>query len=187
MLSDEVYEHIVFDGEAHQSVLRSEALRKRSIVTYSFGKTFHATGWRIGYMIAPPELTAEIRKVHQYNTFTIHTPTQYAIADHLENPDNYESIAGMYQEKRDFFLEQMTGSKFRPVPCQGTYFQLMNYSALSDKPDLEMAEWLCKEVGVAAIPMSIFYQDRQDNKVLRFCFAKGEETLKAAAEKLHKI
>ena len=187
VLSDEVYEHIVFDGEAHQSVLRSEALRKRSIVTYSFGKTFHATGWRIGYMIAPPELTAEIRKVHQYNTFTIHTPTQYAIADHLENPDNYESIAGMYQEKRDFFLEQMTGSKFRPVPCQGTYFQLMNYSALSDKPDLEMAEWLCKEVGVAAIPMSIFYQDRQDNKVLRFCFAKGEETLKAAAEKLHKI
>lgn len=181
VLSDEVYEHIVFDGLEHQSVLRSPALRIRSIVTYSFGKTFHATGWRIGYMIAPPTLTAEIRKVHQYNTFTVHTPTQYAIADHLENPENYESIAGMYQQKRDYFLEQMKGSRFRPVTAAGTYFQLMNYSAISDMPDTEMAEWLTKAHGVATIPMSIFYQDKQDNKVLRFCFAKGEETLKDAA------
>lgn len=187
VLSDEVYEHIVFDGQEHQSVLRSPELRQRSIVTYSFGKTFHATGWRIGYMIAPPELMAEIRKVHQYNTFTVHTPTQYAIADHLENPANYESIAAMYQQKRDYFLEQMKDSRFVPVKASGTYFQLMNYSQISDMPDTEMAEWLTKEHGVASIPMSIFYQDRQDNKVLRFCFAKGEETLKAAAEILCKI
>ncbi len=187
VLSDEVYEHIVFDGQEHQSVLRSPELRQRSIVTYSFGKTFHATGWRIGYMITPPELMAEIRKVHQYNTFTVHTPTQYAIADHLENPVNYESIAAMYQQKRDYFLEQMKDSRFVPVKASGTYFQLMNYSQISDMPDTEMAEWLTKEHGVASIPMSIFYQDRQDNKVLRFCFAKGEETLKAAAEILCKI
>lgn len=187
VLSDEVYEHIVFDGQEHQSVLRSPGLRKRSVVTYSFGKTFHATGWRIGYMVAPPELTTEIRKVHQYNTFTIHTPTQYAIADHLQNPENYESIAGMYQQKRDYFLEQMKGSRFTPVTSGGTYFQLMNYSAISDMPDTEMAEWLTKEHKVATIPMSIFYQNKQDNKVLRFCFAKGEETLKAAANILSKI
>ena len=187
VLSDEVYEHIVFDGQKHQSVLRSPELRKRSVVTYSFGKTFHATGWRIGYMIAPSEFTSEIRKVHQYNTFTIHTPTQYAIADHLENPDNYESIAAMYQQKRDYFLEHMAKSRFKPVTSGGTYFQLMDYSAISDMPDLEMAEWLTKKHKVATIPMSVFYKDRQDNKVLRFCFAKGEETLKAAADILCKI
>lgn len=187
VLSDEVYEHIVFDGQEHQSVLRSPELRERSIVTYSFGKTFHATGWRIGYMIAPTDLMSEIRKVHQYNTFTVHTPTQYAIADHLANPDNYESIAAMYQQKRDYFLEQMKSSRFTPVTAAGTYFQLMNYSQISDMPDTEMAEWLTKEHGVASIPVSIFYQDKQDNKVLRFCFAKGEETLKAAAEILCKI
>ena len=184
VLSDEVYEHIVFDGLEHQSVLRSSELRKRSLVTYSFGKTFHATGWRIGYLVAPPEMMAEIRKVHQYNTFTIHTPTQYGIADHLENPENYESIAGMYQQKRDYFLQQMEGSRFTPVKSSGTYFQLMNYSAISDMGDVEMAEWLTKEKGVATIPMSIFYHDKQDNNVLRFCFAKGEDTLKAAADKL---
>jgi len=184
VLSDEVYEHIVFDGEQQQSVLKSPELRKRSLVTYSFGKTFHATGWRIGYLVAPPEAMTEIRKVHQYNTFTVHTPTQYAIADHLANPDNYESIAGMYQQKRDFFLDKMSNSRFTPVQASGTYFQLMNYSAISDMNDVKMAEWLCKKKGVAAIPMSIFYQDRQDNKVLRFCFAKGEDTLSEAAKLL---
>lgn len=184
ILSDEVYEHIVFDGEDHQSVLRSADLRARSIVTSSFGKTFHATGWRMGYLIAPSELMSEIRKVHQYNTFTIHTATQYAIADYLQKPDNYESVAPMYQAKRDFFLKVMEHSRFRPVPAQGTYFQLMDYSAISDKGDVEFSEWMTKEVGVATIPMSVFYQDRQDNKVLRFCFAKNEDTLAAAAEKL---
>jgi len=184
VLSDEVYEHIVFDGKEHQSILKSEALRNRSIATFSFGKTFHATGWRMGYLIAPDFLMKEMVKIHQYNTFTIHTPSQYAIADFLQEPDHYESIASMYQEKRDYFLQVTKGSKFRPIHSSGTYFQLMNYSAISDLPDIEMAEWLTKEIGVAAIPTSIFYQNNQDNKVLRFCFAKNDWTLKAAAEKL---
>ena len=184
VLSDEVYEHIVFDGQEHQSVLRSEKLRQRSVVTASFGKTFHATGWRMGYMVASEPLMSEIRKVHQFNTFTIHTPTQYALADYLQNPETYEEVANMYQQKRDFFLEAMKPSKFKPIPSSGTYFQLMDYSAISDKGDVEFAEWLTKEVGVAAIPTSVFYADGTDNKVLRFCFAKNEETLKAAAEKL---
>ncbi len=187
VLSDEVYEHIVFDGEMHQSVLRSEALRKRSVVTSSFGKTFHATGWRMGYLIAPEGFMTEIRKVHQYNTFTIHTATQYAIADYLKKPAHYEDVAPMYQQKRDFFLKAMEGSRFKPVPSQGTYFQLMDYSAISDKGDVEFSEWMTKEIGVATIPMSVFYQDKQDNKVLRFCFAKNEDTLAAAAEKLCKL
>lgn len=187
VLSDEVYEHIVFDGKEHQSILKSEALRKRSIATFSFGKTFHATGWRMGYLVAPDFLMKEMVKIHQYNTFTIHTPSQYAIADYLQEPDHYESISAMYQEKRDYFLKVMEGSRFRPIRSSGTYFQLMNYSAISDKPDVEMAEWLTKEVGVAAIPTSIFYQNGQDNKVLRFCFAKNDWTLKSAAEKLKAI
>lgn len=187
VLSDEVYEHIVFDGATHQSVLRSEALRERSIVVSSFGKTFHATGWRIGYLVAPEGLMLEIRKVHQYNTFTIHTATQYAIADYLEEPDNYDSIAGMYEQKRNFFEQAMASSRFTPVPSKGTYFQLMKYDAISDEHDVIFTEWMTKEIGVAAIPMSVFYQDRQDNKVLRFCFAKNEDTLTAAAEKLCKI
>lgn len=187
VLSDEVYEHIVFDGKEHNSILTSEELRKRAVATFSFGKTFHATGWRMGYLVAPDFLMKEILKVHQYNTFTIHAPSQYAIADYLKTPENYESIAEMYQEKRDFFLKAMEGSRFKPVESSGTYFQLMDYSAISDKPDIEMAEWLTKEVGVAAIPTSVFYQDGQDNKVLRFCFAKNEETLKAAADKLKEL
>ena len=187
VLSDEVYEHIVFDGQAHQSILKSEFLRNRAIATFSFGKTFHATGWRMGYLVAPDFLMKEMVKIHQYNTFTIHTPSQYAIADFLQEPAHYESISAMYQEKRDYFLQEMAGSRFRPIRSSGTYFQLMDYSAISDKGDIEMAEWLTKEVGVAAIPTSIFYQNGEDNKVLRFCFAKNEDTLKGAAEKLKSI
>lgn len=187
VLSDEVYEHIVFDGATHESVLKRAELRKRSIATFSFGKTFHVTGWRMGYLIAPEVLNKEIRKVHQYNTFTIHTPTQYAIADYLKSPEHYESVALMYQKKRDFFLEAMKPSKFKPIPAGGTYFQLMNYSAISEQNDVAFAEWLTKEIGVATIPMSVFYQDKQDNKVLRFCFAKGEETLAKAAKILCSI
>jgi len=187
VLSDEVYEHIVFDGEQHQSVLRSEKLRQHSVVVSSFGKTFHATGWRMGYCIAPEVLMNEIRKVHQYNSFTIHTPTQYAIAEFLKDASTYLDVSGMYQQKRDYFLKVMKSSKFVPVPSGGTYFQLMNYAAVSEKPDIEFADWLTTEVGVAAIPMSVFYQDRQDNKVLRFCFAKGEATLDAAAQLLNKL
>ncbi|HEY9117352.1 MAG TPA: methionine aminotransferase [Roseivirga sp.] len=187
VLSDEVYEHIVFDGQKHQSVLKSEELVKRSIATFSFGKTFHATGWRMGYLVAPEYLMKEIHKIHQYNTFTIHAPSQYAIADYLGDASNYESIAGMYQQKRDFFLSAMKASKFKPIHSSGTYFQLMDYSEISKKPDIEMAEWLTKEVGVATIPTSVFYEDNKDNHVLRFCFAKNEDTLKAAAEKLSRL
>ncbi|MFT6827590.1 MAG: methionine aminotransferase [Roseivirga sp.] len=187
VLSDEVYEHIVFDGAEHESVLKRAELRKRSIATFSFGKTFHVTGWRMGYMIAPEALMVEIRKVHQYNTFTIHTPTQYAIADYVKTPEHYESVAPMYQKKRDFFLEAMKPSKFKPITAGGTYFQLMNYSVISDENDVVFAEWLTKEIGVATIPMSVFYQDKEDNKVLRFCFAKGEETLAKAAKLLCSI
>lgn len=187
VLSDEVYEHIIFDGKRHESVLWSEELRKRSIVTYSFGKTFHATGWRIGYMIAPPFLMNEIRKVHQYMTFCVHTPTQLAVADYLKDPNNYESIAELYQGKRDLFLELTKASRFDPIACSGTYFQVMSYAKISEKPDIEMAEWMTIEHGIAAIPMSPFYQDKQDHKLLRFCFAKGEDTLKSAAEVLCKI
>ena len=187
VLSDEVYEHIVFDGQKHQSVLKSEELVKRSIATFSFGKTFHATGWRMGYLVAPEYLMKEIHKIHQYNTFTIHAPSQYAIADYLGDASNYESIAGMYQQKRDFFLSAMKASKFKAIHSSGTYFQLMDYSEISNKPDIEMAEWLTKEVGVATIPTSVFYEDNKDNHVLRFCFAKNEDTLKAAAEKLSRL
>jgi len=184
LLSDEVYEHIVFDKAEHLSVLRSETLRKHAIVVSSFGKTFHATGWRLGYFVAPEFLTREIRKVHQYNTFTIHTPSQLALAEYLKEPNRYLGVSQLYEEKRDFFLEVMKGSKFRPIPSSGTYFQLMNYADISDEHDVSFAEWLTKEIGVAAIPTSVFYQDKQDNKVLRFCFAKNEQTLAGAAEKL---
>lgn len=187
VLSDEVYEHIVFDGAEHQSVLRSEKLRANSVVVSSFGKTFHATGWRMGYLVAPETLMTEIRKVHQYNTFTIHTPTQFAVADYLKDSSHYLGVSDMYQQKRDYFLDAMKDSKFQPVHSSGTYFQLMNYSAISAKGDVEFADWLTQEVGVAAIPMSVFYQDGQDNKVLRFCFAKGEDTLRAAADKLNEL
>lgn len=187
VLSDEVYEHIVFDGQKHQSVLKSEELVKRSIATFSFGKTFHATGWRMGYLVAPEHLMMEIHKIHQYNTFTIHAPSQYAIADYLANPSNYQSIATIYQQKRDFFLSAMKDSKFKPIHSSGTYFQLMDYSEISNKPDTEMAEWLTKEVGVATIPTSVFYEDKKDKHVLRFCFAKNEQTLKAAAKKLSRL
>ncbi|MEQ9263955.1 MAG: methionine aminotransferase [Balneolaceae bacterium] len=187
VLSDEVYEHIIFDGEIHQSVLWIDELRQRSIAVYSFGKTFHATGWRVGYVIAPAFLTKEIRKVHQYMAFVAHTPTQLAIADYLENPVHYESVCNLYQPKRDLFLKLMKDSRFEPAECSGTYFQLMSYKNISDRPDTEMAEWITKEHGVASIPISVFYKDRQDNKMLRFCFAKGEETLQKAAEILCKI
>lgn len=187
VLSDEVYEHIVFDNAQHESVLRSEKLREHSVVVSSFGKTFHATGWRIGYFIAPESMMGEIRKVHQYNTFTIHTPSQYAIADYLEDSSKYLDISDMYEQKRDFFSEAMKGSKFKPIASSGTYFQLMSYAEISDMHDVEFANWLTQEIGVAAIPMSVFYQDGQDNKVLRFCFAKSEETLMAGAQRLNEL
>jgi methionine aminotransferase len=182
VLSDEVYEHIVFDGRVHESILKHEELRKRSVATFSFGKTFHATGWRIGYMVAPDWITAEVRKVHQYMAFAVHTPSQLAIADYLEDADHYNNLGAFYQQKRDMFLELIKGSRFESLPSNGTYFQLLSYKNISEKPDLEMAEWLTKEKGIASIPISVFYDTKEDNRMLRFCFAKSEETLTKAAE-----
>ena len=187
VLSDEVYEHIIFDDEVHQSVLKYPGLREKSIAVYSFGKTFHATGWKVGYSVAPAPITTEIRKVHQFLTFSVNTPVQYALATFLENEKNYQGLHRFFQEKRDYFLQQMKTSRFRPVTSKGTYFQLFSYKNYGTTPDREMAEWLTKEVGVAAIPISVFYQDKTDNHYLRFCFAKSNETLQKGAELLCRI
>lgn len=187
VLSDEVYEHLIYDGEPHQSVLRFPGLRRRSLAVYSFGKTFHSTGWKIGYCVAPPELTAEFRKVHQFNVFSVNTPVQYALADYLADEQAYLQLPAFYQQKRDFFLEAMKGSRLRPLSCSGTYFQTFDYSAVSDEPDTEFAKRLTTEFGVAAIPVSVFYSRRHDDKVIRLCFAKTEDTLATAGERLKRL
>lgn len=184
LISDEVYEHIIFDGQAHQSVLRYPKLRERSFAVFSFGKTFHATGWKVGYCIAPPHLSTEFRKVHQYNTFATFTPAQFALADFLENPAHYQELPAFYQKHRDKFQELLAETAFTLIPCQGTYFQLAQYGHLSDENDTDYAERLTREVGVATIPVSVFYQDKTDRKVLRFCFAKQFETMEQAVERL---
>ena len=183
VLADEVYQHLIYDGHHHESVLRYPELYQRSIVTMSFGKTFHATGWRIGYAIAPPAITAEIRKVHQFNTFSINRPLQHALADYLAEPDHYLSLPGFYQRKRDLFLAAMADSPFEFLDCAGTYFALAKYGNISDLGDQEFARWLTREKGVAVIPVSSFYSDGTDEKIVRFCFAKTEEVLLAAATK----
>ena len=188
VLSDEVYEHIIFDGEAHASVLTHETLRQKSMSVFSFGKTYHATGWKIGYCIAPPELTAEFRKIHQFNTFTTPTPMQWALADFMvSNPQNYLQLGDFYQQKRDLFVSLIENSKFKLLPSSGTYFQLADYSAISDKSDQEFANWITMEKGVAVIPLSPFYQSPPDTRIIRFCFAKQDETLRQAAEILCKL
>ena len=187
VLSDEVYEHIIFDGIVHQGVLRRKDLTERSVVIYSFGKTFHATGWKIGYLVAPDWITAEIRKVHQFVVFTVSTPMQVGLAKFAGNPDNYKYLPKFYQKKRDIFQDMVKDSRFELIPCYGTYFQLLSYKNISDLSDMEMAEKLTKEHGVASIPISVFYEDGKDDKILRFCFAKSEETLEKAAQILCKI
>ena len=187
VLSDEVYEHIIFDGIVHQGVLRRKDLTERSVVIYSFGKTFHATGWKIGYMVAPDWITAEIRKVHQFVVFTVSTPMQVGLARFAGNPDNYKYLPEFYQKKRDIFQDMVKDSRFELIPCYGTYFQLLSYKNISDLSDMEMSEKLTKEHGVASIPISVFYKDGKDDKILRFCFAKSEETLEKAAQILCKI
>jgi methionine aminotransferase len=186
VISDEVYEHMVFDNKPHLSVLGNDALRARAFVISSFGKTYHATGWKVGYAIAPPELTAEFRKIHQYVTFTTHTPTQFALAEFMaSHPEHHLELPSFYQRKRDLFLELMASSKFRMLPTPGTYFQLADYSQISDLTDVELATHLTKKVGVAAIPISVFYRSApRGQKVLRFCFAKDDDTLRQAATKL---
>jgi methionine transaminase len=187
VLSDEVYERLIFDGRIHHSVLRYPALAAHSIACYSFGKTFHATGWKVGYLVAPQKLMHEIRKTHQFIVFSVNTPMQAGLARFLEDPIHYESLAPFYQAKRDFFLEHLRGSSFEPVQCGGSYFQLLSYRNVSKKPDTEMAEELTRKFKVAAIPVSVFYQDRSDNNLLRFCFAKKEATLEKACEILRRI
>ena len=190
VLSDEVYEHIIFDKHDHQSVLRFPELKKRSAAVYSFGKTFHATGWKMGYIIAPDWWTKEIRKVHQFVTFSTNTPIQYALADFIKDSHNYQSVPSFYQNKRDSFLDLIQESAFEPVNCFGTYFQLLSYKnvdTLSKLGDMEAAEKLTKEYGLASIPISVFYGDSQDDKILRFCFAKELDTLEKAAQILCKI
>ena len=187
VLSDEVYEHIIFDGKEHQSILKYPELRERAIAVFSFGKTFHATGWKVGYAISSPEITREIRQVHQFLNFSVNTPIQWALADYLSTPAHYEEVAPFYQKKRDLFLELTKSSRFRPVPSYGTYFQLMTYEEISDRGDYETAEMFTKTHGIASIPISVFYHDRHDDHVLRFCFAKNDQTLEKAAEVLCKI
>jgi len=188
VLSDEVYEHIVFDGELHQSVLRHAELAARSFVVSSFGKTYHCTGWKVGYCIAPQPLSAEFRKVHQYLTFSTFTPAQWAFAEVLEtDPQHYLDLPAFYQAKRDRFRELIAGSKFKLLPVRGAYFQVVDYSAISDKDDLNFCEWLIHNAGVAAIPVSAFYETPPDTRLVRFCFAKSDETLVAAAERLCKL
>ena len=187
LLSDEVYEHLTYDGELHQSALRFPALWSRTLLTYSFGKTFHNTGWRIGYCVGPEALMAEFRKVHQYNVFSINTPLQYALAEFLLDKEAYLTLNDFYQQKRDYFLQVTAGSRFRPILCEGTYFQLMDYSAISTENDVLFAKRLTKEFGVAAIPVSVFYSSGRDEKVVRFCFAKTEDLLEQAGELLRKI
>ena len=187
ILSDEVYEHIIFDDYKHQSVSKFPELAKRSLIIGSFGKTFHATGWKVGYCIAPEYLTKEFRKIHQFNVFSVNTPIQYAIAEYMQNKENYVRISSMYQKKRDLFLESIKGSRFKPLKCNGTYFQLLDYSKITKGSDVRYAEKLTKENKIASIPVSVFYKDIVDHKVLRFCFAKTDETIIEAAEILKSI
>ncbi|MFI4969931.1 MAG: pyridoxal phosphate-dependent aminotransferase [Lysobacterales bacterium] len=189
VLSDEVYEHIVFDGAAHQGVLRHAELAERSFVISSFGKTYHCTGWKVGYCIAPPALSAEFRKVHQYLTFCTFTPAQWALADIIENdPQHYLDLPAFYQAKRDRFRSLLAGSKFRLPPVAGAYFQIADYSALSAADDLAFCEWLAKAGGVAAIPISAFYEEPPaGQRLIRFCFAKNDATLEQAAARLNAL
>jgi methionine aminotransferase len=187
ILSDEVYEHVIFDGYEHQSVTRYPKLAERSFVVYSFGKTYHATGWKMGYILSPEKLMKEFRKVHQFNVFSVNTPIQHALAEYMKEKKNYDKLPSFYQEKRDYFLKQIKGSRFKPLPCSGSYFQLLDYSKISDEKDTEFAKRVTKEFGVASIPVSVFYNRPPDQKLLRFCFAKEDDQLKKAAEKLKEI
>jgi methionine transaminase len=190
LISDEVYEHMVFDGKAHQSVARFPALAERAVLVSSFGKTFHVTGWKVGYVAAPKELMNEFRKVHQFNVFTVNTPVQYGLAEHMLRPLNYLSLWEYYQNKRDIFRSGLSSSHFKLMPCEGSYFQCVNYaeiSALKSMTELEACKWLTTAIGVAAIPMSAFYATANEQQLVRFCFAKKDETLNRAIEKLNAL
>ncbi len=187
ILSDEVYQHILYDGQKHCSVSNYPELKERSLIVGSFGKSLHATGWKIGYILAPYFLTKEFRSFHQWVVFAVNTPIQYAIAEYISEPERYLQVSSFLQEKRDFFLEVMKGSRFEPIPSRGTYFQLMDYSAISKMKDVKFTEWLCQEKKVAIVPVSVFYHEKTDHKVIRFCFAKDNNELEKAAEFLCKL
>lgn len=187
LLSDEVYEHIIFDGTQHQSAALFPGLAERTFITASFGKTFHNTGWKVGYCMAPKELMKEFQKVHQFNVFSVNHPMQVGLAKYIQNPQTYLKLGDFYQEKRDLFLSLMKDSRFSFAPSNGTYFQLMNYKNITDEADVDFAIRLIKDYGVASIPISVFNENNLDTKVLRFCFAKTNDTLKQAAEILCNI
>jgi methionine transaminase len=187
IVSDEVYEHMVYDGAPHESVARYPELAARSFIVSSFGKTYHVTGWKVGYVAAPAPLTAEFRKVHQFNVFTVNTPMQYGLAQYLLDPRPYLDLPAFYQKKRDYFRAGLANTRFKLLSCEGTYFQCVDYSAISDMPEAEFSKWLTTEIGVAAIPVSAFYHEPHESGVVRFCFAKQESTLATALERLARL
>ncbi len=184
IVSDEVYEHMVYDGARHESVCRYPELAARSFVVSSFGKTYHVTGWKVGYVAAPAALTAEFRKVHQFNVFTVNTPVQHGLARYMADPAPYLDLPAFYQHKRDLFREGLKATKFRLLPSDGTYFQCVDYSAVSSLPEADFAKWLTTEIGVAAIPVSAFYNQPKESGIVRFCFAKKDATLRTALDRL---
>jgi len=184
IVSDEVYEHMVYDGARHESLARNDELAARSVVIGSFGKTFHATGWKVGYALAPPEITAEIRRVHQFTVFTVNSAVQHGLAEFLRDPAHYERLPAFFTGKRDLLRGALADTPLDLLPCRGSYFQLATYARISKEPAAEFAQRLVREYGVATIPLSAFYQDGTDHRVIRFCFAKRDETIHAAAERL---
>jgi len=191
LISDEVYEHMVFDGQQHQSAARFPALAERAFIVSSFGKTYHVTGWKVGTVVAPAALTAEFRKVHQFNVFTVNTPMQHALAAHMANPAPYLELSAFYQRKRDLFREGLSNTRFGLLPSEGTYFQCVSIGDLAvperDLPEADFCQWLTREIGVAAIPLSAFYGQGFDQKVIRFCFAKKDDTLQTALQRLSRL
>jgi len=187
LLSDEVYEHMVYDGQRHESICRYPDLAERAFVVSSFGKTYHVTGWKVGYVAAPAMLSLEFRKVHQYNVFSVNTPMQHGIASYMEDPAPYLGLPAFYQRKRDLFRRGLEGTRFELLPADGTYFQCVRYDRISSQSEAEFAEWLTSEIKVAAIPVSAFYRDAKDSGIVRFCFAKKDETLALALERLARV
>jgi methionine transaminase len=187
LIADEVYEHMVFDGQAHQSVARFPELAQRSFVVSSFGKTYHVTGWKVGYVAAPAPLTAEFRKVHQFNVFTVNTPMQHGLAGFMADPSHHLGLPAFYQRKRDLFRAGLAKTRLRLLPSQGSYFQCVDYSEASDLKEEDFCRWLTTEVGVAAIPLSAFYRGGFEQHIARFCFAKKDTTLTLALERLAQL
>jgi methionine aminotransferase len=187
ILSDEVYEHMVYDGQQHESVCRHPQLAARAFVVSSFGKTYHVTGWKVGYVAAPASMSAEFRKVHQFNVFTVNTPMQHGLAAYMADPAPYRDLAGFYQSKRDLFREGLARTRFTLLPADGTYFQCVKYDAISPIPEAQFAQWLTTEIKVAAIPVSAFYREGKESGIVRFCFAKQDDTLRLALARLAKL